>query len=253
MNVDVVDLRDFYAKRLGRAAQQSITMAISSVMQQSAKAGSTQRLLTIGYAVPYLDKFAADAERAFAFMPAAQGAVQWPSGKLSSTALIHDEELPLLDSSVDTIIMIHSLEHSENVHESLSEAWRVLAPNGRLIVVVPNRRGLWARFEHTPFGTGRPFSRGQLMRQMRDAMFTPDIWADALNFPPARRRSILRFHNSLERMGRRLWPAFSGATVVLATKRLYQGLPVGAKARRKVFVPVLAPQGNTRTQQRRSN
>jgi hypothetical protein len=44
----------------------------------------------------------------------------------------------------------------------LREVWRVLAPNGRLLAVVPNRRGLWARIDTTPFGHGRPFSRGQV-------------------------------------------------------------------------------------------
>ena len=40
-----------------------------------------------------------------------------------------------------------------------------------------------------------------------------------------------------------LWPAFSGVIVVEAQKRLYQGLPVASRASRRVFAPVLAPQG----------
>ena len=59
--------------------------------------------------------------------------------------------------------MVHALEHAEDPRETLKEMWRVLAPNGRLVIVVPNRRGLWASFEHTPFGSGRPYSRGQLI------------------------------------------------------------------------------------------
>ncbi len=116
----------------------------------------------MGYAVPLLDRFRADAERAFAFMPAGQGAVNWPVGSLSSTALVFDEELPLPDSSIDRVLMVHSLEFAESPRETLKELWRVLAPGGRLVIVVPNRRGVWARMEHTPFGSGRPYSRGQL-------------------------------------------------------------------------------------------
>jgi hypothetical protein len=48
---------------------------------------------------------------------------------------------------------------------------------------------------------------------------------------------------ALEGMGRRLWPVFSGVLVVEAQKRLYQGLPVAQRSSRRVFVPVLAPQG----------
>jgi hypothetical protein len=36
---------------------------------------------------------------------------------------------------------------------------------------------------------------------------------------------------------------FSGVIVVEAQKRLYQGLPVSARSSRRVFVPVLVPQG----------
>jgi hypothetical protein len=56
---------------------------------------------------------------------------------------------------------------------------------------------------------------------------------------------MMRLHALLERTGRRFWPIFAGVLVVEAQKRLYQGLPVAARASRRVFVPVLAPQGAT--------
>jgi len=241
--MDVVTLREFYLGRLGKAAEMSIAMALSSIWDIEKNAN--QRLLAIGYPVPWLDRFAADSERCLAFMPAQQGAVQWPLGKASATALVYDEELPLSDSCVDRILMVHSLEHAENPEATLREAWRVLAPNGSLILVLPHRRGLWARFEHTPFGTGRPFSRGQISHLLKDAMFSPDKWSDALHFPPTKRETFLKLQRSIERIGRRIWPIFSGVIIVEATKKLYQGLPVTARATRKVFVPVFAPQGST--------
>ncbi len=243
MNSDIVDLRSFYASLLGRLAERSITMALSSVWASLPR----ERLVGLGYALPWLDRFGTDAERVFAFMPGTQGAVKWPVEGPSATALVFDEELPLVDSSIDRMLVVHSLEHAENPRETLKEIWRVLSPAGRIVVVVPNRRGMWARFEHTPFGTGRPFSRGQLNELLREANFTPAAWADALFFPPSKRRWMMRFHNLLERTGRRLWPIFSGVIVVEAQKRLYQGLPVAQRASRRVFMPVLSPQGATRS------
>lgn len=242
MNADIVDLRAFYASLLGRLAERSITMALSSVWAKLAN----ERLVGLGYAVPWLERFGADSERVLAFMPAAQGAVNWPPAGPSATALVFEEELPLVDASVDRVLMVHALEHAENPRETLKEMWRVLAPGGRLVLVVPNRRGLWARFEHTPFGTGRPYSRSQLTEVLRDANFTPGAFADALHFPPSKRRSVMRLHQVVESAGRRFWPIFAGVLVVEAQKRLYQGLPSPARASRRVFVPVLTPQGATR-------
>ncbi|TAM97269.1 MAG: SAM-dependent methyltransferase [Rhizobiaceae bacterium] len=239
MHSDIVDLRAFYASMLGRLAERSISMALSSIWSPI----PNERLVGLGYTLPWLERFGTDVERAFAFMPAAQGAVNWPPGGPSTTVLVFDEELPLMDSSIDRMLFVHSLEHAENPRETLMETWRVLAPGGRLVIVVPNRRGVWARFEHTPFGTGRPYSRGQLTALLREANFTPGAYAEALLFPPSRHRSVLQLYQGLERVGRRFWPMFAGVIIVEAQKRLYQGLPVAARASRRVFVPVLAPHG----------
>ncbi|ODT31961.1 MAG: SAM-dependent methyltransferase [Kaistia sp. SCN 65-12] len=241
MHSDIVDLRAFYASPLGRLTERSISMALSSVWGTV----PNERLVGLGYTLPWLERFGADAERVLAFMPATQGAVVWPAGRPSATALVFDEELPLVDASIDRMLLVHSLEHAENPRETLNEIWRVLSPAGRVVIVVPNRRGMWARFEHTPFGIGRPFSRGQLGELLREANFTPAAWADALLFPPSQRRSVMRFHAVLERAGRRLWPIFPGVLIVVAQKRIYQGVPIARRASRRVFVPVLSPQGVT--------
>lgn len=242
MTHDIVDLRAFYSSVLGRVAERSIASALAAMWP----ALPGERLVGLGYALPWLERFGERAERTFAFMPAGQGAVRWPQEGGSATALVFGEELPLPDSSIDRVLLVHALEHAEAPAETLKEIWRVLAPNGRLVVVVPNRRGIWARFEHTPFGTGRPFSSGQIGALLRETNFTPGATAEALFFPPSRRRWMLRFHGFFERVGRRLWPIFAGVLVVEAQKRLYQGVPVARRASRRVFVPVLSPQGAAR-------
>ncbi len=250
MHADIVDIRAFYGSGLGRLAERSIAMALSSMWT----APPNERLVGLGYTLPWLDRFGSDCERVFAFMPATQGAVNWPPNGPSATALVFDEELPLPDAAVDKLLMVHALEHSENPRETLKEAWRVLAPGGRLVIVVPNRRGVWARVEHTPFGTGRPFSRGQLTNLLKDTHFTPSRYGEALFFPPSQQRSLLKLWGAMERTGRRYLPIFAGVQIVEAQKRLYQGLPVAARSSRRVFVPALSPQGATRsaTQRHRS-
>lgn len=239
MHTDIVDLRQFYSSPLGLMAEASISHALVSLWPRL----PDERLVGLGYALPYLERFREGAERTFAFMPAGQGALNWPISAFNATALVFDEELPLPDSSIDRILLVHSLEFAENPREMLKEIYRVLAPGGRLVAVVPNRRGVWARLEHTPFGAGRPYSRGQLTTLLRETNFTPGAFAGALFYPPYRSRVMLKLFHGLEPFGRRTMPLFSGVIAAEAQKRLYQGLPVFARSSRRVFVPVLAPQG----------
>ena len=236
--MDIVDLRQFYATPLGNLARRSIAQAITAIWRPL----SNERLVGLGFATPYLNQFKSDSERTIALMPARQGAIHWPFGEPGATSLVFDEDLPLPDSSIDRIMLVHALEHFENESESLTELWRILAPGGKLIIVAPNRRGVWARVEQTPFGAGKPYTGGQLAKLLRDHMFTPTAWSDALHFPPSKNRIVTKFAPAFDRLGRKFTPAFAGVVVVEATKHIYQGLPVRQRQSRRVFVPTLAPQ-----------
>ena len=144
------------------------------------------------------------------------------------------------------MLVVHSLEIASNEREHLREIWRVMAPGGRLMLVVPNRQGIWARSVGTPFGYGRPFGRTQLTALLREAMFSPLGWTEALAVPPFRGRSWMSTGETWERVGRMLWPAFAGVLIVEATKQLYQGLPAREAARGRLkpaFRPALIPPG----------
>jgi SAM-dependent methyltransferase len=136
-------------------------------------------VLGLGYALPYLDGWRDEAERIVAFMPARQGVARWPQQGPGLAALVDDTDLPLSDASIDVALVVHELELTEP-HAMLRELWRVMAPQGRVIFIVPNRRGMWARFDSTPFGHGRPFSRQQLRQMLGDQLFSPLQWDNAL-------------------------------------------------------------------------
>jgi hypothetical protein len=121
--------------------------------------------------------------------------------------------------------------------------WRVLAAGGRLLAVVPNRRGLWARMDTTPFGHGRPYSRAQIMQLLRETWFTPTGWDEALYVPPIGRRWFLRSAAAWERTGAAISAPFAGVHIVEATKQVYRAVPVRRERQRLVpaLEPVMAP------------
>ncbi len=247
---DVVDLRDFYAGALGRTAQRVIRHRLREVWPDL----QGQRLLGLGYATPFLRPFLADAERVLAMMPAAQGVLPWPPEGPNLTALVAENELPLPDVSVDRVLLVHALEHSESLRPLLREIWRVLAGGGRLIVVVPNRRGLWARFERTPFGLGQPYSATQLSRLLRENLFTPLDTRWALFIPPFASRLWLSSAPAWDRIGERWFSRVGGVVMIEASKQLYAPTvaPVPAKAeRRRRSQPIIghpAGRGMTRSE-----
>ena len=233
MYLDVIDLRDFYAGPAGSMVRRQL----APVMARLVRIDAGTRVLGFGFATPYLG-FIQGAERVLAFMPQGQGVIDWPADGGSATALIEEDSLPLPDSSIDLAILVHALEMSPRPHALLAELRRVLTGGGQLLIVVPNRQGPWARSDLSPFGFGRPYSRGQLRQLFADAGFEAQQWTTALHMPPAASRPMLGAAGALDRVGRAIWPAFAGVIVVSAVKRTVQGLTVRVKSR---LAPALRP------------
>jgi len=228
MHPDIVDLQEFYASPLGGMVRRILSHRIR--MRWRSIEGET--VIGLGYASPYLSAFRGEARRIAAFMPGPQGAALWPGTGPSQTVLVEDDRLPLADNSVGRMLAVHSLEAADNDRLLLREIWRVLAPEGRLLMVVPNRRGVWAWRETTPFGHGRPYSPRQLDRLLTEALFTPIDWGMALYMLPIDRRLLVRSATAWERVGARTWPAFAGVNIVEARKEMIAPLGTGVTARR---------------------
>lgn len=235
MRHDVVDLRDFYRSSLGMVARRMIGRA---VRERWPDVGG-RRLLGLGYATPFLRAWREEAERVVAVMPPTQGILHWPPDGANLAVLADETDLPLPDLSVDRILAVHALEHCGNLRGLLREIWRVMAGDGRVLFVVPNRRGIWARIDSTPFGAGYPYSASQLTRLLRDNMFTPISTAHALCVPPTRSRPLLASAGAWENIGQRWFPAFAGVVLVEAEKQLYAATPAPARRRLRVAAPAL--------------
>jgi SAM-dependent methyltransferase len=238
MSSDVVDLRDFYRTGLGQIARRMIRGAIRQVWPDL----RGMRLLGIGYATPFLPPMSAETERTVALMPAALGVLGWAPEGRNLVTLADESEFPFADYSIDRVLLVHALETTDQAGPMLKEIWRVLAGGGRLLVIAPNRRGIWARLDRTPFGSGRPYTLSQLSRLLRDEQFTPVGTGTALFIPPVRKRMLLRSAAAWERIGKRWFPTFAGVVLVEATKQIYaKPAPARAPRRRLVYAP--APHG----------
>jgi SAM-dependent methyltransferase len=233
--MDARELSQFYDGALGQRAQRMIALRL----RQSWPDVKGFRLLGYGFAAPYLRAFLSEAERAIAVSPAEMGVFAWPAEKCLAT-LAEEDCLPFPDAFFDRVLVVHGLEGAQGLRGLLRQLWRVLAPEGKLLVVAPNRASLWAQVERSPFGQGRPFSRRELEVLLKSALFEPEAWQRALYAPPL--GALAGSGAGWERFGGRFFPGLGGVHIVEARKSLYAPA-TPAPAIKGKLAPQLKPAG----------
>ncbi|MEP5727884.1 MAG: class I SAM-dependent methyltransferase [Sulfitobacter sp.] len=219
MHLDVQDLRNFYYRStLGRAAQKSLRERMLEVWPEA----KGQTVVGFGFAAPLLRPYLKDARRVITLMPGPQGVMPWPPGMPNTSVLTEETLWPIETGHVDKLVLLHGLETCERPSDLLEECWRVLGPGGKVLFIVPNRAGLWARRDATPFGYGRPYSPSQLDMHLKKHQFLPERHLGALYQFPSHQRIWMKSARLFESMGRKV-PAIAagGAFMVEATKLVY--------------------------------
>lgn len=143
----------------------------------------------------------------------------------------HNEALPFKCHSLDLLLLNHILEFSNDPHQVLREVERVLVADGTLVISSFNPWSLWGLRCLLSWQDQPPW-QGKFYRQTRIK-----DWLALLNFeiiaserllfsPPIRSAKWLKRFSFLERWGKRLWPFWAGATIIVATKRTIPLTPI---------------------------
>ena len=213
---EITTLRKFYGSRLGGLAQHYIAQALQPCSQKLGR----HNVLGLGYAIPHLSPFFDKKNHVVAVTPAHEGGIHWPYHAPCLSAMAVELELPFANNSMDLVIVAHALEYSEQPVHLMQEIWRVLAASGQVIVIVPNRKGVWARADVTPFGSGQPYSAGQLNDLFSEVAFTPLEHETCLFFPP-NESLYARPYRLWEKVGKCIAPSFGGLLIGHAKKQVY--------------------------------
>jgi SAM-dependent methyltransferase len=216
MRLDATTLCEFYATPLGHASASLIGRRLTAAWNTCAG----RDVLCVGFPQALPQPFAESARRVIVAAPGGQGTRRWPATGTSATVLVEDSRLPFTDAVFDRVVLLHALEEADNHARLLREVWRVMAPEGRIIVVVTNRRGAWALVDSTPFGHGRSYTRRQLSKLLSEAMFQPTATARAMFAPPWGWSPLVSATMAFETVGERIAPALGGVILMEAIKRL---------------------------------
>lgn len=214
---DVIALHDFYETRLGHVARRMIRRKIREFWPNV----KGQTVMALGYPTPYLRYYREEAKRLVALMPAEQGALSWSQKTPNIVTLTEETQLPIADKVVDLALVVHALEFTSHPREMIREVWRSLNDGGRLLLIVPNRSGLWSRLDKTPFGQGHTYSLLQLIQFLKENTFTPLRVEHALYIPPTQSRVLLSTANAWEKAGHRWFQNLSGVLLLEVSKQVY--------------------------------
>ncbi|MBW7921769.1 MAG: hypothetical protein H3C51_06685 [Rubellimicrobium sp.] len=249
MHLDVQELRNFYYRSaLGRAAQKVVRDQLVALWPEA----KGQTVVGFGFAVPLLRPYLAQARRVVALMPGPQGVMAWPAGMPNVSVLCDELRWPLPTGIADKLVLLHGFEMSDDASALMAECWRVMGPGGRAMFIVPNRTGLWARAERTPFGYGRPFTTGQLEAQLRKHGFAIERSLSTLYQPPSLKPRWRRLPALLETAGRHL-PVFraGGVVMVEVSKQVVSPLR-GTRVPLRARLPILSAPPQPATPRARS-
>ncbi len=226
MTLDAQSVASFYDGPCGTVVAGLIRDRLATLWPD----GRGTRILGVGYATPYLGLWRDDA------LACLDVVSSLPARPAPTRCVAGGGQLPFDDLSIDRVLLVHGLEVADEARRLLRECWRVLRDDGRLMVVTPNRAGLWAHAEATPFGHGQPYSQRQVSRLLASSMFAIDRQDAALFMPPIDLRPFRKLAPLCERLGRRLAPRFAGVLLAEAVKEVYAAVP-GVPVGRRVVVP----------------
>lgn len=213
--ISTADLRKFYSSNYGKLISKEVKVILGAL----ASLHKDKRSLIVGFGIPYFTEIFKEHLLMFAHV----GIYPWPDQKNNIAILSHENEWPILEQEFDEIIIIHGLEYAYNPAEVMAECYRCLKAEGKLLIITPNRRSIWAHNDKTPLGCGQPYTLTQLEKMLhRENFIVTSVKRSLYQLPfNGVYGKIISF--IFEKLAKRILQKFSGLVGVLAIKQIYSG------------------------------
>ena len=193
-------LNEFYSKDLGKIASWFIRQKLIEISDPSSK----EKTLCYGFTQPYADLFENKETCLTPFRTSFEGEV-----------VSEYDKFPIRDAQYDKIIAIHAVDHHNFPEEVISEFWRILEPEGKLILVVVNQNGFWKNSVcNETVGLAESYIKEALSF---NKFFTEKIYP-CLSFPPIKSLFLIKL---LDFFGRIFIPSKSGILIFECKKKVF--------------------------------
>ncbi len=140
--------------------------------------------------------------------------------------------LPVASDSVDLVILMHHLSNTGEPHAILRESFRILIPEGKLVIIDFNPVSLWGLryllqswLEHVPFN-GHYYTARRIDDWMRLLVFDQERHYRVGYLPPILKPSVTRHLTWLEKATRKCLPVLGALNLLVYTKNISPLTPV---------------------------
>ena len=133
----------FYKTKRGEFLNQEISRSMA--VNWDKKNTETCHILMVGYPVSGILKRLKKAKSFSAFLPVFMGEKEVKWNKRNVSVVGDEARLSFLPGSYNAAFVFHGLEYMDDPQTFLEDLWKTLTPDGRLMIMVPNRMAGWKR------------------------------------------------------------------------------------------------------------
>lgn len=130
--------------------------------------------------------------------------------------------LPFKDDSIDLIIMPHYIEYINNPNETLQEIYRILSPNGKVILTTFNANSWLGIRKHKIAALKNMYF--QNLPKFKDLIIENKFHIEAGKFfsycPPSRSAKSLKNFSWMNKFGDRWFPTFANSFALILNKKI---------------------------------
>jgi SAM-dependent methyltransferase len=139
-------------------------------------------------------------------------------------------QMPFRDNTIDCVLLHHVVEQSENPHQSLREAARIVVPNGYIVIVAFNPWSFLGLSRYIPLNTGPNSGRYISSNRISDWLNLLGFrieQVEATHFLPAPIAGLSpSISNKIDSVCRSLGFSFGGAYILIARKLVAGRTPI---------------------------
>lgn len=143
-------------------------------------------------------------------------------------------ELPILTGSVELVVIPHTLEFIDNPQKLVSEACRVVKPEGLIVIFGFNPISMWGlrkilyKKNHSPWNANT-IQAYKVKSWLRLADFQMEMHKSALFTPPLSKQNAHKKMQFMETVGKKFLPMFGGIYILIARAKVIPLTPIKLK------------------------